>query len=84
MAKQLNGIHVAQQSMMNLIWDMHGKINQQKKNKKNSLTFHILKRSFLNYSSCYLSNDILRRVLQDYFKYDITYCMNITDIDDKV
>ena len=32
----------------------------------------------------YMSFDILRRVLADYFKYDIFYCMNITDIDDKV
>ena len=28
--------------------------------------------------------DILRRVLSDYFNYDVHYCMNITDIDDKV
>lgn len=32
----------------------------------------------------YISFDILRRVLRDYFKYDVFYCMNITDIDDKV
>jgi cysteinyl-tRNA synthetase len=31
-----------------------------------------------------MSTDIIRRVLQDYFNYDITYCLNITDIDDKV
>lgn len=37
-------------------------------------------------SSCrsYISFDILRRVLRDYFKFDVFYCMNITDIDDKV
>ena len=28
--------------------------------------------------------DILRRVLNDYFNYNVVYCMNITDIDDKV
>ncbi len=33
---------------------------------------------------CYISFDILRRILQNYFNYDIVYCMNITDIDDKV
>lgn len=27
---------------------------------------------------------MLRRVLRDYFQYDVFYCMNITDIDDKV
>ncbi len=32
----------------------------------------------------YISFDILRRILKDYFKYDVFYCMNITDIDDKV
>lgn len=32
----------------------------------------------------YISFDILRRVLRDYFQYDVFYCMNITDIDDKV
>ena len=32
----------------------------------------------------YISFDILRRVLTDYFNYDVSYVMNITDIDDKV
>jgi cysteinyl-tRNA synthetase len=32
----------------------------------------------------YLSFDILRRVLQNYFGYDIFYVMNITDVDDKI
>ena len=32
----------------------------------------------------YISFDILRRILMNYFKYDVHYCMNITDIDDKV
>ena len=32
----------------------------------------------------YISFDILRRVMTDYFKYDVFYAMNITDIDDKV
>ncbi|KAG3284430.1 cysteinyl-tRNA synthetase [Ictidomys tridecemlineatus] len=32
----------------------------------------------------YISFDILRRVLKDYFQYDVFYCMNITDIDDKI
>ncbi|XP_077867451.1 cysteine--tRNA ligase, cytoplasmic-like [Saccoglossus kowalevskii] len=28
--------------------------------------------------------DILRRILSEYFNYDVVYCMNITDIDDKI
>lgn len=32
----------------------------------------------------YISFDILRRVLSDYFGYNIQYVMNITDIDDKI
>lgn len=32
----------------------------------------------------YISFDILRRVLSDYFGYDVFYVMNITDIDDKI
>jgi cysteinyl-tRNA synthetase len=32
----------------------------------------------------YLTFDIIRRILKDYFQYDIIYVMNITDIDDKV
>uniref|UniRef100_H3CGN7 Cysteine--tRNA ligase, cytoplasmic n=1 Tax=Tetraodon nigroviridis TaxID=99883 RepID=H3CGN7_TETNG len=34
--------------------------------------------------SSYISFDILRRILRDYFKYEVFYCMNITDIDDKI
>ena len=42
--------------------------------------------SCMVFISCrsYISFDILRRVLQNYFKYDVTYCMNITDIEDKI
>ena len=32
----------------------------------------------------YVTFDILRRVMASYFNYDITYVMNITDIDDKI
>lgn len=38
----------------------------------------------LRRSRSYVSFDILRRVLRDYFKFDVFYCMNITDVDDKV
>lgn len=32
----------------------------------------------------YVTQDILRRVMTDYFGYDVHFVMNITDIDDKV
>ena len=32
----------------------------------------------------YITFDILRRVITDYFKYDVLYAMNITDVDDKI
>ena len=32
----------------------------------------------------YIAFDILRRIFQNYFNYDVFYVMNITDIDDKV
>nr|CAG4641519.1 EOG090X02DZ [Eurycercus lamellatus] len=40
--------------------------------------------SHMGHARSYISFDILRRVLKDYFGYDITYVMNITDIDDKI
>ncbi|XP_045039276.2 cysteine--tRNA ligase, cytoplasmic isoform X2 [Desmodus rotundus] len=38
----------------------------------------------MGHARSYISFDILRRVLRDYFKFDVFYCMNITDIDDKI
>lgn len=32
----------------------------------------------------YVTIDILRRILQDYFQFDVTFVQNVTDIDDKV
>nr|CAG4639005.1 EOG090X02DZ [Daphnia magna] len=40
--------------------------------------------SHMGHARSYMSFDILRRVLRGYFGYDITYVMNITDIDDKI
>eukprot|EP00088_Acartia_fossae_P053202 TRINITY_DN6041_c0_g1_i1.p1 TRINITY_DN6041_c0_g1~~TRINITY_DN6041_c0_g1_i1.p1 ORF type:complete len:765 (-),score=209.10 TRINITY_DN6041_c0_g1_i1:573-2867(-) len=40
--------------------------------------------SHMGHARTYLSFDILRRVMQNYFGYDIFYVMNITDIDDKI
>jgi len=32
----------------------------------------------------YLTQDIVRRVLRDYFAYDVNFVQNVTDLDDKV
>ena len=40
--------------------------------------------SHMGHARTYLTFDILRRVLANYFGYDIFYVMNITDIDDKI
>lgn len=32
----------------------------------------------------YLTQDIIRRILRDYFGFDVNFVMNITDIDDKI
>ncbi|GFW82649.1 tigger transposable element-derived protein 1 [Trichonephila clavipes] len=38
----------------------------------------------MGHARSYISFDILRRVLSEYFGYDVFYVMNITDIDDKI
>jgi cysteinyl-tRNA synthetase len=38
----------------------------------------------MGHARSYISFDILRRILSDYFGYDVFYVMNITDIDDKI
>lgn len=38
----------------------------------------------LGHARNYVSTDILRRILRDYFKFDVKFVMNITDVDDKV
>ena len=38
----------------------------------------------MGHARVYLTFDILRRVLEDYFNYEVLYVMNITDIDDKI
>jgi cysteinyl-tRNA synthetase len=31
-----------------------------------------------------MAQDIMRRILRDYFGYEVHFVMNITDVDDKV
>ena len=38
----------------------------------------------MGHGRCYVTMDIMRRLLTDYFGYDVFYVMNITDIDDKI
>lgn len=40
--------------------------------------------SHMGHARSYISFDILRRVLSNYFGYNIFYVMNVTDIDDKI
>jgi hypothetical protein len=38
----------------------------------------------LGHARNYVTTDIIRRLLRDYFRFDVRFIMNITDIDDKV
>jgi cysteinyl-tRNA synthetase len=40
--------------------------------------------SHLGHAKTYVCSDILRRIMTDYFGYNVKMCMNITDIDDKI
>ena len=40
--------------------------------------------SHLGHARNYVTTDILRRIMRDYFKFDVRFVMNITDVDDKV
>lgn len=40
--------------------------------------------SHMGHARTYLTVDIIRRVLQDYFRYDVLFVQNVTDIDDKI
>ena len=37
-----------------------------------------------HFVSNYVTQDVLRRIMSDYFGYDLHFVMNVTDIDDKV
>ncbi|MCJ1310405.1 hypothetical protein MMC25_004069 [Agyrium rufum] len=38
----------------------------------------------LGHARNYVTTDIIRRILKDYFKYNVEFVMNITDVDDKI
>lgn len=38
----------------------------------------------LGHARNYVSTDIIRRIMRDFFKFNVKFVMNITDVDDKV
>jgi cysteinyl-tRNA synthetase len=40
--------------------------------------------SHLGHARNYVSTDIIRRIMRDYFGFRVNFVMNITDVDDKV
>ena len=40
--------------------------------------------SHLGHARTYVSFDIIRRIMTDYFGYNVKLVMNITDLDDKI
>lgn len=40
--------------------------------------------SHLGHARNYVTTDIIRRILRDYFGYKVKFVMNFTDVDDKV
>ncbi len=69
-----NGITVDLLSRMLHIWDMPG---------TSFLAFH-QESNLQPMRRNYVTQDVLRRIVTDYFGYDVHFVMNITDIDDKV
>lgn len=62
---------------------MHGKLTWLT-GARHSIRPHSHHRRPLLFRRSYISFDILRRVLVNYFGYNVLYVMNITDIDDKI
>lgn len=40
--------------------------------------------SHLGHARSYIGFDIVRRILEDYFGFNVTYVINVTDVDDKI
>ena len=38
----------------------------------------------LGHARNYVSTDIIRRIMRDYFRFNVQYVQNVTDVDDKV
>ncbi|CCE87096.1 Piso0_005635 [Millerozyma farinosa CBS 7064] len=57
--------------------------------KPNRITWYscgptVYDRSHMGHARNYVATDICRRILQDYFGYNIKFIQNVTDIDDKI
>ena len=55
----------------------------------NSVTWYmcgptVYDHSHMGHAKTYICFDYLRRIMTDYFKYDVKLCMNVTDLDDKI
>lgn len=59
---------------MHHIWGMPGIVSSRR----------ILNQVLIPSSRNYVTQDVLRRIMTDYFGYDVHFVMNVTDIDDKV
>lgn len=44
----------------------------------------VYNKSHLGHARTYIAFDIIRRLMEDYFGYDVLFVMNITDVDDKI
>ena len=75
--KKCCGTVVVLQSMMPPTWVTPGHTHNHTHPPLHSLYCLSMSRSYITF-------DIIRRVLADYFGYDVFFVMNVTDIDDKV
>lgn len=80
MAIRLIGTVADQLSTMHHTWGTQGK----RQNIHDLSNIMITYPRFESLYRSYISFDILRRVLTNYFGHDVLYVMNITDIDDKI
>ena len=69
-----SGITVVRLSMTHRIWGMRG----------TRIYGSQYRRTHITLPRNYVTQDVLRRIMSDYFGYDVHFVMNITDIDDKV
>jgi cysteinyl-tRNA synthetase len=44
----------------------------------------MIKIELKGHARTYIGFDVIRKIMRDYFGYNVILCMNITDIDDKV
>ena len=74
MGAMSSGIIVVRLSMTHRIWGMRGTRIYDSQHR----CTHIAP------PRNYVTQDVLRRIMSDFFGYDVHFVMNITDIDDKV